>query len=47
MVGENKYTVKTGHAIRFDSNQEHTYMNNGDEPLIMNFVLSHENATAF
>ena len=30
-----------------DSNQEHTYMNNGDEPLIMNFVLSHENATAF
>lgn len=47
LVGENKYMVKTGHAIRFDSNQEHTYMNNGDEPLIMNFVLSHENATAF
>lgn len=45
-VGENKYIITTGHAIRFDSDQEHSYMNNGEELLIMNMVLSYENASA-
>jgi len=46
LVGDKKYTVKTGHAIRFDSDQEHTYLNNGDEPLTMNIVLSYDSSNA-
>lgn len=44
LVADKKYTVKTGYAIRFDSAQEHTYFNNGEEPLIMNVVLSYDNS---
>lgn len=44
LIGNNKYNVITGHAIRFNSDQEHIYRNDKNEPLIMNIVLSYENA---
>ena len=36
------YEVETGNAIRFDSNKEHRYINNGKSPLefIIHFVIS-------
>lgn len=46
-VGERSYEVGENQAIRFDSDQDHSYQNAGEDVLMLNLVLSHENAGVF
>lgn len=42
VIGTNTYQIKAGGSISFDSTENHKYINNGDEDVLVHFLVSYE-----